>query len=121
MITKRKRVAQLRPRMRVLWGEEIALGPGKLELLAMVGKTGSIREAAEKMGMSYMRAWTLIQTINACFKKPLVDCARGGKSHGGARLTPAGRMALGLYQKMEKDCLKAAGPRWRELRELLRD
>ena len=63
---------------------DIALGPGKVDLLTLIKKTGSIREAAERMHMSYMRAWTLIKTMNACFKEPLVEAVRGGKEGGGA-------------------------------------
>jgi molybdate transport system regulatory protein len=106
--------------MRVLCGEDIALGPGKVDLLALVGETGSIREAAERMGMSYMRAWKLIKTMNACFRAPLVEAVRGGRAHGGATLTTTGRKALALYQQMEVDCLKAAKRRWKELTPLLR-
>jgi molybdate transport system regulatory protein len=54
----------IRPRWRVMWPDEIALGPGKAELLALVEETGSINEAAHRMGMSYMRAWSLIKTMN---------------------------------------------------------
>jgi molybdate transport system regulatory protein len=107
--------------MRVVRGEEIALGPGKVDLLALVGKTGSIREAADRMGMSYMRAWTLIRTMNSCFKEPLVEAVRGGRAHGGAALTDTGRKALKLYQQMEKDCLEATRARWKALRALLRE
>jgi len=111
----------LRLRMRVTWREEIALGPGKVELLAMVGETGSINEAARRMGMSYMRAWLLIQTMNKCFKKPLVTAARGGAAGGGAKLTAAGKRVLGLYQQMEQASFKAAETDWKELRKLLRE
>jgi molybdate transport system regulatory protein len=90
-------------------------------LLALVGETGSIREAAERMGMSYMRAWTLIKTMNACFKEPLVIAVRGGKKHGGTVLTESGRQALRLYQEMERACLEATAARWNELRSILRD
>ena len=107
--------------MRVLCGEDIALGPGKVDLLTLVGQTGSIREAAERMGMSYMRAWKLVKTMNACFKVPLVAAVRGGRAHGGATLTKTGRKALELYQQMENDCLEATKPRWRKLKLLLRD
>jgi len=110
----------LRPRIRVVCGENIALGPGKVDLLALVGQTGSIREAADRMGMSYMRAWTLIKTMNACFNEPLVETARGGPKRGGATLTATGRKALQLYQGIEKDCLAAGRRRWKELRPLLR-
>lgn len=110
----------LRPRLRVVCGEDIALGPGKVDLLALVGETGSIREAAERMDMSYMRAWTLIKTINACFRKPLVEAVRGGKSGGGARLTEMGHAALALYQSMEKSCLSAMEEDWTTLKKFLR-
>ena len=112
---------RLRPRMRVLCGEDIALGPGKVDLLTLVGQTGSIREAAERVGMSYMRAWKLIKTMNACFREPLVAAVRGGRAHGGATLTETGRKALELYQKMESDCLEATKQGWKELKSLLRD
>jgi len=96
------------------------MGPGKVDLLALVAETGSIREAAERMHMSYMRAWTLIKTMNACFKKPLVEAVRGGKQGGGARLTETGHTALALYQGMEKTCLSAMENEWAALRRLLR-
>jgi len=107
--------------MRVLCGEEIALGPGKADLLGLVGETGSIREAAERMGMSYMRAWTLLQTMNACFREPLVTAARGGKARGGAGLTQPGRKALELYHQIEEESRLAAKTTWAQLRCLLKD
>jgi molybdate transport system regulatory protein len=106
-------------RMRVLCGEEIALGPGKADLLALVGKTGSIRVAAERMGMSYMRAWTLVKTMNACFREPLVVTSRGGKNQGGAVLTTTGRTALKLYRGLEKESSKACAETWQRLGKLL--
>jgi molybdate transport system regulatory protein len=111
----------LRPRLRVICGESIALGPGKVDLLELVGKTGSIREAADRMGMSYMRAWTLVRTMNACFKQPLVEAVRGGAKHGGAKLTATGRKALRLYHAMEEDSLRATKLQWKELKRLLQD
>lgn len=105
----------------MLSGEDIALGPGKVELLALVGETGSIRAAAEAMGMSYMRAWTLIKTMNACFREPLVVASRGGKKRGGAELTVTGRTALKLYRGLEAQSLKACADTWRQLRKLLTD
>ena len=106
--------------MRVLCGEEIALGPGKVDLLALIGETGSIREAAERMGMSYMRAWSLIRIMNERFREPLVDAVRGGSRRGGATLTPAGRSVLRLYRKMTKASERAAAASFGELRRLLR-
>src|SRR5580693_8228 len=82
---------EVRPRLRVVSGRDIALGPGKVELLELLGSTGSIMEAARQMGMSYMRAWTLIRTMNQCFKEPVIRAVRGGREGGGARLTKTGR------------------------------
>jgi molybdate transport system regulatory protein len=107
--------------LRVQYGEEIALGPGKIDLLALIEKTGSIRQAAESMGMSYMRAWKLIQTMNDCFNHPLVEAVRGGPAHGGAVLTETGRRALRCYHAMEAEAMKATKPGWRDMQALLRD
>jgi len=120
-VSKKSPGVSLRPRLRVICGESIALGPGKVDLLGLVGQTGSIREAADRMGMSYMRAWTLIKTMNACFKEPLVEAVRGGPKHGGAKLTETGRKALKLYHAMEEDSLRATKARWKRLQGLLQD
>ena len=110
----------IRTRLRIHSGEEIALGPGKVDLLALIADSRSIRDAAERMNMSYMRAWTLIRTMNQCFKQPLVEAARGGSKGGGARLTPIGKQALALYRGMERSCLKAIKNDWRTMKKLLR-
>lgn len=110
----------LQARLRITCGKEIPLGPGKAELLALLGETGSISKAASRMGMSYMRAWSLVQTMNACFKQPVVEAVRGGNKRGGARLTATGEQALKLYQQMEITSLKAAQPDWRSLQQLLK-
>jgi len=107
--------------MRVMCGEEVALGPGKADLLGLVAETGSIRAAAERMGMSYMRAWTLIQTMNACFREPLVIASRGGKERGGAIVTATGSQALELYRELETASMKACAAPWGQLRKLLQD
>src|SRR5258706_3072079 len=98
----RKKNKSVQPRIRILRRGDIAIGPGKAELLALVGETGSIGEAAKRMDMSYMRAWKLIQTMNECFKEPLVLTVRGGQSGGGAELTEHGRKGLGPVQQMEQ-------------------
>src|SRR5258706_10333329 len=77
----------LRPRMRVLCNGEIALGPGRVDLLERIAATGSLRAAAAGLGMSYMRAWTMLKSLNARFRSPLVDVARGGKTCGGGEVT----------------------------------
>jgi len=117
---KSRTTLELQPRIRIRAGNEIPLGPGKSELLGWVQKTGSITKAARKMGMSYMRAWTLIRTMNACFKEPVVVATKGGnKGGGGAQLTETGRRALALYESMNRKCLRAARPDWTKLQTLL--
>jgi molybdate transport system regulatory protein len=108
--------AAVHPRIRVLSGAEIALGPGKVALLAAVAEHGCLAAAAEALGMSYMRAWRLVQTMNACFREPLVVTRRGGSAHGGAVLTPAGATVLELYRQMESESLRALAPVWEQLR-----
>ena len=117
---RKTKTAKLLPRLRVVCAEEIALGPGKADLLALVDQTGSIREAAERMNMSYMRAWKLIQTMNACFREPVIVAERGGNVRGGARLSKTGRKALALYRQMEQTCLQKTAQSWTELSSLLR-
>lgn len=86
---------------RIYLGEEIALGPGKAQLLHHISETGSISESARRMEMSYNRAWLLVRTMNRCFKEPLVIATRGGDKHGGAELTRTGKQVLALYHRIE--------------------
>ncbi|MGH8024408.1 MAG: winged helix-turn-helix domain-containing protein [Limisphaerales bacterium] len=118
---RRKKIeSAIRPRLRIVAGKNIAFGPGKSDLLAALDETGSITRAADKLGMSYMRAWTLIRTMNRCFCRPLVDAMRGGtRGGGGARLTPTGKRVLELYRQMDDMCLDAIQARWRKLQKLL--
>jgi molybdate transport system regulatory protein len=107
-MTKRlSRSQNPKPRYRVFLGEEIALGPGKVRLLQLVGEKSSIRHAAAQMGMSYMRAWSLIRTMNRCFKAPVVVSSRGGSERGGAKLTPTGEAVLQLYSRLEQESFAA--------------
>src|SRR5439155_24863955 len=78
---------RLEPRIRILLGSSIAIGPGKAALLDAISETGSIAAAGRRMGMSYRRAWLLAKTMNACFQQPLIEAAKGGIGGGGARLT----------------------------------
>jgi len=108
------------PRLRIHVGGQIAFGPGKAELLALIAETGSIGDAARHMDMSYMRAWKLVQTMNGCFREPLVTATRGGQERGGAELTPTGGRVLALYQQMDAGAHKGAQAGWRGLQKLLR-
>ena len=120
-ILSRMSANTLRPRLRVLHGEQIALGPGKADLLAAIENAGTLAEAAKLLGMSYMRAWKLLQTMNACFKEPLVATARGGSEHGHASLTETGKAVLGLYRRMEEEARNTVEPAWQELLKHLAD
>ncbi|MDH5452910.1 MAG: winged helix-turn-helix domain-containing protein [Paracoccaceae bacterium] len=77
------------------------LGPGKADLLQYIDETGSISAAGKQMGMSYKRAWGLVEVLNSMFAKPLVSASRGGADHGGAALTDTGREVLALFRKMQ--------------------
>lgn len=90
------------PRLRILFGHAIALGPGKADLLEQIAETGSISAAARRMNMSYRRAWLLVDTMNQCFRKPLVGTATGGKGGGGAQITDLGMEVLRRYREMER-------------------
>lgn len=93
------------PRLRILFSELTALGPGRAELMERIARTGSISAAAREMGMSYRRAWLLVEATNAAFVEPLVAASTGGSGGGGAHLTDFGMAILARYRAME---LKAA-------------
>jgi molybdate transport system regulatory protein len=87
-------------RVRILLGPEIAMGPGKADLLEAIQRVGSISGAGRELGMSYRRAWQLVSTMNTCFREPLVETSKGGSEGGGATLTPLGEAVLASYQKL---------------------
>jgi len=87
--------------LRIYLGEEIALGPGKADLLDAIVEAGSITEAGKRLGMSYKRAWMLVDTMNRCFKSTLVETSKGGAARGGAELTTFGRDVLERYRAMQ--------------------
>lgn len=113
--TKKKPIANLesaepllKMTLRLLYGNNIAMGPGKAELLERIVTTGSISAAGRAMDMSYRRAWLLVNEMNLCFKEPLVETSKGGQHGGGARLTPFGEKILAKYRIMENSAKQAA-------------
>lgn len=108
------------PRLRVLLGSAIAIGPGKADLLTAIGETGSISQAAQRLGMSYRRAWMLVDTMNRCFREPLVLAARGGVKGGGARLTPLGGEVLRRFQAMEAKAARELAPEMQAFADYLK-
>lgn len=110
---------QIRPRWRITRGKEIALGPGKADLLEAIGRTGSISAAGRALGMSYMRAWLLVATMNRCFARPLVITS--SRRSSGASLSRDGRRALALYRKLETRSVAATRALREDLKALLRE
>jgi molybdate transport system regulatory protein len=111
----------VRPRIRVVRDQDdtILLGPGKADLLDAIARAGSLRGAADELGMSYMRAWNLVKTMNAAFRTPLVEMERGGPSKGGAQLTERGERVRALYREMETKAERAIAAGWKRLRREL--
>lgn len=112
--------AVAKTRIRILFGAAFAIGPGKAELLQAIEQTGSISAAARSMDMSYRRAWLLIDTMNQCFRAPVVDTATGGKGGGGAQITPFGSTVLRLYRAMEAGAGASVARHMPEFSRLLR-
>jgi molybdate transport system regulatory protein len=107
----------LKPQIRIMFRKAIAMGPGKADLLEAIAGTGSISAAARRLGMSYRRAWLLVDTMNQCFDRPLVETATGGSHGGGARVTELGHEVIRRYRDMD---LKATAAVARELAEFSR-
>ncbi|MEO8557572.1 MAG: LysR family transcriptional regulator [Rhodospirillales bacterium] len=89
-------------RLRLHAGEDIALGPGKVDLLEAIAAAGSISGGARQMGMSYRRAWLLVETMNRAFGQPLVRAQTGGNSGGGAAVTKLGLDAIKAYRELQR-------------------
>jgi molybdate transport system regulatory protein len=106
-------------RLRIRRGDDIAVGPGKIDLLEAIEATGSITAAARSLGMSYRRAWLLVDTMNRCFRTPVVEAEAGGKRGGGARLTRLGGEVIERYRRIERNAARAAAADIRALRRKL--
>jgi molybdate transport system regulatory protein len=90
-----------KPQIRIMFRIAIAMGPGKADLLQAIERTGSISAAARSLGMSYRRAWLLVDTMNQAFKSPVVETLTGGERGGGARVTELGQDVLARYLAMD--------------------
>src|SRR5215210_1051783 len=108
-------------RLRIVLDEDIAIGPGKADLLDGIRASGSIAAAGRAMRMSYKRAWQLVESMNGCFKAPLVEASKGGYSGGGAQLTALGVEVLARYRHMEAETKKAIESDVRSLMKHLAD
>ncbi|WP_018698026.1 winged helix-turn-helix domain-containing protein [Amorphus coralli] len=97
-------------RIRIDFPDRPSLGPGKVRLLETIGDAGSISAAARDLGMSYRRAWLLVEELNAMFADPLVTTQLGGKKGGGAVVTEAGLRVIAQYRQLEEEAARATGP-----------
>ena len=96
---------------------ELAIGPGKVALLEAIDQTGSITSSAKLLGMSYRRAWLLVDETNRCLVRPAVQTSAGGPRGGGASLTASGVELVRRYRALERQAGLAVS---RNLRPLLR-
>lgn len=103
--------------LRVTLSETAYVGPGRADLLELIDKTGSISAAGKAMGMSYKRAWGLVQALNEGFGQALVESSRGGASQGGAHLTEAGHFVLDRYRSMQDKTRQAIAEEVTALRQ----
>jgi molybdate transport system regulatory protein len=106
-------------KIRLYNGADIAMGPGKADLLDAIHQHGSISAAARALGMSYRRAWLLVETMNRSFKQPLVSTLAGGKQGGGTQLTALGEEVLQRYRALCAQAVAAAQDGANALSELL--
>jgi molybdate transport system regulatory protein len=95
-------MARLKIKLQLYCGDEIAMGPGKADLLEAIASAGSISAAGRLLGMSYRRAWLLVDTMNRCFHSPLVETRPGGGQGAGAWLTAEGESALAAYRGLSE-------------------
>jgi molybdate transport system regulatory protein len=100
-------------------GDAIAFGPGKADLLQAIEQCGSISAAAREMGMSYRRAWLLVEEMNSCFSTALVSTATGGARGGGAVVTEFGQAVLARYRRMQKKAETSIAADLAQLRSMM--
>ncbi|WP_340109559.1 winged helix-turn-helix domain-containing protein [Pikeienuella sp. HZG-20] len=114
-------VKDRRLKLRVVFDPIAMVGPGRVDLLEFIQETGSISAAGRRMGMSYKRAWSLVEAMNAIFRAPLVESTRGGAKGGGAALTRDGETVLAAYRRIEIKLAEAAAPELGVLTAMLGD
>jgi molybdate transport system regulatory protein len=114
-------MARLKLKLQLFCGDEIAMGPGKADLLEAIARAGSISGAGRALGMSYRRAWLLVDTMNRCFEKPLVQTHPGGGKDAGAKLTAEGEATLAAYRGLSSQVERGtAGPEYEALQAAIR-
>jgi molybdate transport system regulatory protein len=107
-LARAKLIGMARIRISIVFESGARIGPGKVALLESIRDTGSISAAARDMGMSYKRAWVLLDSINQAFTQPVVKAAPGGPGGGGAILTEFGAEVLERYRRIVERAQKIA-------------
>jgi molybdate transport system regulatory protein len=110
--------ARLKLKAQLVVGDDIAFGPGKADLLDAIRASGSISAAARRMGLSYRRAWLMVDAMNRLFHEPLVATTPGGR--GGAAVTAAGEEVLAFYRELQARLSRAAAPAEARMLAMLR-
>jgi len=105
--------------LRIDFGGERSIGPGKIRLLELINETGSISAAGRALQMSYRQAWLLIDELNRMFRDPVVIAQTGGGGGGGAVVTETGNDIVRLYRELERRAYGVAIPEMRSLTRLL--
>jgi molybdate transport system regulatory protein len=105
--------------LRLDFGGERSIGPGKIRLLELINETGSISAAGRALQMSYRQAWLLIDELNHMFREPVVIAQTGGGGGGGASVTETGNDIVRLYREMERRAYGVSTPEIRSLARLL--
>ena len=100
-------------RFRIDFGEQSSVGPGKIRLLEAIRDAGSLSKAARSIGMSYRRAWLLVESLKQSFREPVTVASTGGRAGGGMRVTEFGEALIESYRKLEEDFATLAARRLR--------
>jgi molybdate transport system regulatory protein len=96
------------------------IGPGKIALLEAIRASGSISAAARDIGMSYRRAWLLVEQINDSLKEPAVEAASGGRHGGGAQITPVGEKIIEIYRSIQSIAASSVRDEFKAIEQLAR-
>ncbi len=107
-------------RLRIILSPETLIGSGKADLLEGIRDTGSIAAAGRAMGMSYKRAWYLLDTLNQSFGEPIVTTSKGGRNGGGAQLTATGLAVLEAFRRVETITIRAVAEEFAQLAPLMK-
>lgn len=114
-----KRAEKTSLHLRIDFGGERSIGPGKIRLLELINDTGSISAAGRALTMSYRQAWLLVDELNRMFREPVVVAQTGGGGGGGAVVTEIGNDVIRLYRDLERSAHGASTPEIRALTRLL--